>query len=200
MTIFPFISILIAYSAYLIYDYIQKIHVHLPSAECKLINYAFLLIIFGLGVYNIFINLKYVEAYDHPAKNTNWSAEINNLISYTKERDEKFVILDWGIHNQLITFTKTKDKYYEVFWYLFNRANMSPLNEADNVKSKEWLYEHFIKDTDNRFILHGSETTNFPDPRKNFFDTVSEHNMKAVKIKEFNEADRVIFEIYGIMQ
>ncbi len=186
LTIFPFISIAMAYSLRLLYDFCKK---RLKFEGLRL-TAAFLLIISALTAYNIGINLKYVSACNFPPKNHSWSAEIYNLINYAKERPEKFISLDWGTHTQLIAFTGAKNKFYELLWIL---------NGAGDAESRKILFENCMDGADNLFIMHSPETSSFINPRNNFFETVKEHNLEAQKVKEFRESGgRVIFEIYRV--
>jgi hypothetical protein len=138
---YPFILVLLCYSIYHLCEMI-----HLDSIRW-LAGLGIITIIFS---YNLFIDTKYIEAYSHPPKNIYWSPAIYDLIQYTQKSKYKFVSVDWGTHNQLVTFYGAPGKYVELaFW----------LNRNLNDKDRNWLKETFLNPDNNYlFIMYPSET------------------------------------------
>jgi hypothetical protein len=109
--LFPFTTILCGYA-------ISCLAGHLV-ATCKMqYHVALSLIMATFIVYQVYMNSIYLNFYGKPEKSVLWSSVNNDLLAYTMKQPYTFVSADWGIHNQLITFSSRADKYIEACYWL----------------------------------------------------------------------------------
>ncbi len=183
---YPAITIITAYSLYVIYKYLL---VTIKSKKAALVIGIGALIF--IGGYNLWMSNNYIKIYDQPLYQIFWSAEIYNLIDYTQAEANQFVSIDWGTHNQLISFTQERDKYFNESFKLNNKKLKQDAKDA--------FFAKYLDSSDNfLFILHPKETTLFPVARQNFFDILAEKKLDATKEREFTDGQKVIYEIYSV--
>ena len=119
-----------------------------------------------------------------------WSKKIDDLQAYTQTMPNRFVSMDWGFHNQLLTLGGRSGKYYELT-FLFNE----PLKPAD----VQWLKSDLMNpNSDCFFILHNENDTLFTAARRRFFETADELGFQPELIKTFDEAEKPLYEIYQL--
>lgn len=171
----PFWTILISFSLLLI----AKISKVLAS-----VLFAFVFI------YQLYVNVLYFKGYSLPLQNIFWSKSIDSLVMYTSRKDNIFVEIDWGIHNQLILFDQAKDKYFEMYAF-FN----SPMSQ---VQSK-WFDDKFLNNSSTRYILHGRLATQFEESRSNFLKYIADKKYKLVEEVVIKDPDQnSLYEIYRV--
>lgn len=187
ITLYPFITILLVYSLYSFYIIFTNINLKFRY-KYTLVNTVSFLIILMLFSYNIFVYSKYIGIYKETVKNSAWTPKIYSLAEYTKTHDDKFVSLDWGIHNQLIILTQQKNKYVEQAFYL----NTYP----DDVQ-KKWFYDNYLNPAlDYKFITHGEKTSLVTNSRVNFMKVALDSDISLKKVATFADEKNVMFEIY----
>ena len=144
-------------------------------------------------LYNSFLDIKYIDAYNNSPKNVYWSSAIYKLIDYTEKNPNKFVSIDWGIHNQLVTFGGKKDKFLELSYWL----NDSNYSEKD---AEKWFKNEFFNPSNNyAFILHTDNNTFFSLAKKRFFYLAYIDGVRLKLEKEIIDNERQsIFEIYSL--
>jgi len=177
-SIYPFYTIILVVSLFSIANLFPQ-HGHILSL-------AFILFI----SYQAFIYYQYYISYDKPVKNVFWAKEINELINYTKDKPNKFISLDWGIHNQLITFTQLKNKYFEMTFTVKNQKMSVALR-------KDFMVNELLN-PDNHYmiIMHTEQDALFKDHRRALFKYAQEYQKPLTKIKSINDENgRIIFEI-----
>ncbi len=120
--LYPFISILFGYAIFCLTDRLvsSKIYSRVSLS----------LILTIIIMYQLYMNSLYLRFYGKPENNINWSSAIYDLLNYTTSAPYTFVSADWGIHNQLITFSGRGDKYIEICYWL------------DRLNSYEYKYDH----------------------------------------------------------
>jgi hypothetical protein len=181
-SIYPTYSILFSYSVYLTIQALYPI-----GKKRKVIAFGVISII---AFYQIFIDVRYIDAYGKPAKNIFWSNSIYNLIDYTQSNPHKFASVDWGMHTQLITFSGQRDKYVEISFVL---------NDDKTFKEdKQWLFDAFLNPIQNYcFIVHPDDEGLFPNAKRNLFNLAEEYDISLGMTKIFSDENgKVIYEIY----
>jgi len=182
-TLYPFITILVTLSIYNISFIISN----------KIIKKWFAGVFFVIVlIYQFFMFGQYIKSYSQSTRDIGWSSEIYNLIEYTENSNRDFIIIDWGMYNQLLTFNagRDKDKYLEKLWWLIGQQT----SKEEAAFSKQFL----LPENKYLFIMHGKEQTIFQKARENFFRIVTESGLSAKLIEKFVEGEKVVYEIYII--
>ncbi len=182
----PFLTITTVLSVYIIYLATKR---RLSGEIWEKPLTAIVLIVFlasailQLGMYSKFIN-----NISGVLQNKAWSAKIYDLVRYTESQNKQFVILDWGIHQQLISLDAQSGKYHEG---LPNIAEASGNNTINQIKALD------LDKTE--FILHGRQTTYDQVVRTAFFSAIARNNMQAIKVRDVTDQDgTVVFQVYRI--
>jgi 4-amino-4-deoxy-L-arabinose transferase-like glycosyltransferase len=178
-TLFPGIIIVFVSS-------LQNITDHFAAKTIK--KYFFCLAVLIIALYFILANIKCLKAYDKEPSNFYWSTAIYDLIEYTKKNDCNYFSVDWGIHNQLLTFDYKPEKYIEYSYWLEGRKF-----------GVDWYNTgYFRKDKNYLFILHPEDKTKFKSAYDNFFK-IQDFGVKIELVKEIKDKNgSIIFQIYKL--
>lgn len=152
-------------------------------------NKKILVILVGMIiVYQIIINLLYLNTYSKPTKIA-YTSSIYNLINFAKATKTTFICLDVDICNQLLSFNQEVGKYKEPFFFLDQPTyTYSFIKLTDNFKSPEkFLY-----------IAHSDENSHFPNLKQEFFNYLQNNGFNFAKTKVFKDGDNAAFEIYKV--
>jgi|GEM_PF-4485122 len=183
LMLFPGVTLLIASG----FVQIEKKLRDVGSRAGRLLIFGVLLFLF---VHSLAIQISSVKRYTHPSS-VFWTPVIYDLIEFASAQTEKFETLDWGAAVQLMVFDQTPRKYGELT-FVFRSAKESQLQ---NITTK-----YLDPNKNIIFISRPISTAYFPESISNFFEFTEKAGLKAVKIKEFKDDDRVIFELYKVVQ
>jgi hypothetical protein len=178
--IYPFFSILYAFSLVTIIRYYFNSYRYL------------ILVLIIISFYQIVNYYNHYIAYDKPVKNIYWAKEIFDLIDYTKHKSNSFVSIDWGTHNQLITFTDIKGKYLELC-YRLDEININDKQEKDKIVD--------IINPDNKrlYIMYSEKDITYDQliVRWKLYKIADEAGIKFIKIKTITDSNgKPIFNIF----
>jgi hypothetical protein len=110
----------------------------------------------------------------------NWSDAIYSLFDYVqKNKENKFIIMDWGISSQLYYMSCGKAKIKELFW-------------SDNLQVP--VLNSYLRNKNNLFVFHADKFQWRKNLKKLFFEYAGK-NVNLVK-QVFNREGEKIFEIY----
>jgi 4-amino-4-deoxy-L-arabinose transferase-like glycosyltransferase len=183
-TLYPFFTILIAYSMYSACLVIFK-----DNRTKRLI--LVISIIVAISIHQAFTMEQYFRILGKPTRDIAWSGKIYDLIAFTKNRDEKFVTVDWGLHNALIAFDHKKDKYYEIAYFLSKKLS---------VNEEEYIDKSFLSAAGILFIAHPEGRQVFPGYRESFNKLILQRNLVVHKEKVFYDESGTIYEIFSLHQ
>jgi len=139
--------------------------------------------------YQIYLESQYIEIYDKPVKNINWSSKIYDLIDYTKSDNRIYVSVDWGTHNQLISFTGLRNKYLEIAYGLY-QVNIDE-------DQRKWLIQEILNPEKNYvLIMYPQENSTLGMSQTNLKKIAQEASIRLQKIETFSEGGRVVYELY----
>lgn len=123
---------------------------------------------------------------------TMWSNKIFELAEYTKRVNKRFVIIDWGITNQLFLLDPKKGKYFDHWAFFYNIDNI-------DTKTKEFIASKFLNE-DTYFISHGKETLNFKETLPNFIKFINSFGYSAnITLQLKDQENKIIFIIYKLV-
>lgn len=184
----PFLIIVFVLSLLVLYRRILIARVFRRQYKTLLNGFLVLIILFSVyAQLNIYFN--FIRNIDKPIQNKAWSLEINNLVDFTKSTDREYIVMDWGIHTQLLALDPSRGKYHEDY-FMFS----DPKTDAELVEAAK---KYNLGKA--RFILHSPKNTYNPMARANFFRLSKILGLKPEKIKEFVETGgSVIFEVYEL--
>jgi hypothetical protein len=177
---YPFYPVLLASSLTFITRYFFK-------------TYIFLIIsLIIITTHQMINHYKYYIACNKPVNNIYWAKEIIDLIEYTNGKSNSFVSVNWGTHNQLITFTGKKGKYFELVYGLYK------LNINNFQKKMEII--NFIYSDKNRLYIMYPEIDFLRSEimvRRKLFIIAQEAGIEFIKVKTIlDESGEPIFEIF----
>jgi|GEM_PF-2091474 len=186
-TIYPFYTVLISSSIYLMYSFFSNHIIRKGVILSVLMILCCRAVIFS----NYMIGFNDITEKNKKI-NIHWDPAIIPLAEYCKTQDKKVGILDWGIFTQLLVLDPKKGKYSELFWSLND--------EMDSVQLKSYYDDH-IKGKKIVFVDYNFERTKsdgFNRVLKNF-RRISEYNNHPLKIeKEINRGSKKVFIVYSL--
>lgn len=120
----------------------------------------------------------------------NWSDAVYALNAYLLEDPDKpLVVLDWGLHFNLVALSQGRLRSVEV-WPALNNA-------AGNQALLTGMFVNF----EYRYVLHAPAATNFPLPRQHFLQAATNAPHPPVLQKRFTTRDgNPVFEVYTVPQ
>jgi hypothetical protein len=179
---YPFYPVLLASSLIFITRYLFKTNIPL------------IILLIIITSYQMLNYYKFYIACDKPVKNIYWAKELSDLIEYSKDKSNSFVSVNWGTHNQLITFTGKKGKYLELVYKLYKL-------KYNNLQDKMAVIDFINSDKDKLYILYPEidylRSELFV--KKKLFMIAQEAGFKFKKLKTiFNDSNEPIYEIYAL--
>jgi 4-amino-4-deoxy-L-arabinose transferase-like glycosyltransferase len=181
-TLYPFFTILLGYSLYLISIVFQK-----KSFLRYGIVGLFLLLFIANRV--IVLNQSHKQL-GQPVKRAAWSEKVYELIDYTRSSDKTFVSIDWGLHNNLIAFDPKKGKYHELIrlW----------VKKEPDKSWKDMVSKQFFTNPNILYVSHSRESESFSIARKRFKNMAKKQDMRIVTKKIISDNNRKVYEIYAL--
>ncbi len=139
------------------------------------------------------VSYQYLRAFEQDRTSMMWSEGIYDLIEYVKENNNQtYVSLDWGMHNQLLAFTKGRVPLKEMVW-TFN----DPGWKGDTSKENQ-LIDEYICRPDHVFLFHEDNVSHYPEAKKNFFDLLSKNNLRPILIAKLGRGEKKYYELYKV--
>lgn len=179
LSIYPFFAIILSISFLQIYHNVER----------KVLRKALVFLIGLIILYQILVNVIYINKYSQQTISIAYSSKIYDLINFAKGSDKKFICLDVDICNQLLSFTQQVNKYKEPFFYLDSSTYTYTFHK---------LLENFNHPEAFLYLDHSDINTHFSFLRQNFFKYLKDNNIKYVKVKEFTDGKVTAFEVYKI--
>lgn len=143
--------------------------------------------IFGV---QFFIYTIYISQYEKPYRNIMWSKKIDELQAFTQTVPNRFVVLDWGFHTQLLTLGRQQNKFDNQS-FIFNE----PL-KPDQIEKKQ--SDLMNPDNNYFFLMHSENETLFKVSRQQFFELAKQLNLQAELVKTFDESGNPLYEVYQL--
>jgi hypothetical protein len=111
---------------------------------------------------------------------------LNNYL-LSQKPDEPVVVLDWGIHYNLVALSQGRLQSME-FWPALNDLGANTDALQDSFKHRNY-----------RYVLHEPPATNFPLPRERFFEAVAHAGLAAKLQHTFPSRDgQPILDVYTV--
>lgn len=178
--LYPFWPFLLIFSFSLFHNFL--------SSRFSLKFPVFTFLVFLVLSFQIGKDFSHLKAYDQPTKNVAWSSSIYELSDYTKKQNQKFIVADWGIYNQLLAFYGKNDKYEE-FSFKFKNPQLFSLGDVKKLKEA-------LNSKDFFFITHSDQTSIFPEAKENLKKIAKAENVNLKLVKIISDGQKTVFEIY----
>jgi len=141
-------------------------------------------------VFNLGVIAQYLAAYRQDRTSPVWSSDIYTLIDYVKRhKGTTFVSIDWGLHTQLLTFTRGNVPLKEMVWSFKDLR-------WDDLQLVRWLIDAFLCQPDYRFLAHSDAASVFPEAKRNFFDLAARHGLEVRRVDTVGK--RQLYEVYAV--
>ncbi len=141
-------------------------------------------------LYSVCMNFLYVQNYGKELRNAQWSKAIYELVSLSKQKNNTFVSVDWGTHNQMLIFNQEKNKYFDEWvWFI-----KDPIPEKEY---KRLLSQHF-ENPKTLFVMYSSDKSNLSRTRKMFFQIAQNNRYKTVMQKIIKDDNAPVYELYSV--
>jgi len=143
-----------------------------------------------IAVFNLGVIAQYWAAYRQDWTSPVWSSDIYALIDYVKRhKGTTFVSIDWGLHTQLLTFTRSTVPLKEMVWSFKDLR-------WDDPQLVRWLIDEFLCRPDYRFLAHSDAASVFLQAKRNFFDLAARHGLKVRRVDTVGK--RQLYEVYAV--
>lgn len=136
------------------------------------------------------VYLAYHRNFDVP-ENPMWSPTVEELAAYTKSSPSNFVIVDWGIWNQLILADDQPNKYTSLEFFL--NGTFSPA-EAN------YFVQAYLTRPGFLFVTHPPPVAAFGTGVARFFAVAADLDLTLQKVKVIGDRNRVLFEVYEVQR
>ena len=120
---------------------------------------------------------------------TTQSTAIFQLIDYVSTVKRRFVVLDWGMRNQLLLFTKEPQRVLE-----YNPSMLAP----GSPMAEPFAQEYLRPDSQDVFVVHGPEATCFPGGLERVRELARSKGLELRKFHEVRDAGSVIYELWEV--
>jgi hypothetical protein len=120
---------------------------------------------------------------------TTQSTAIYGLIDYVSTVKRRFVLMDWGMRNQLLLFTREPARLLE-----YHPSGLTPGSPA----AEHFAQHHLGADSQDVFVVHGPEATCFPGGLERVRELARSRGVELRKLHEVRDTGSVIYEMWEV--
>lgn len=130
-------------------------------------KYAFLVPVAFL----VWVQTGYWWANKDRMKNTMWSPSIANLAEITRAKNNTYIMVDWGVGNQLVFYDGTEKKYWDIW----------PSFQTDSREHQEWVYNSYLTKENYRYVTHERCEPSFPCGKERLIELAKRYKLTLVR-------------------
>lgn len=161
----------------------------------KMIRIILFTLLIGANLNDYAVNL---SAYEHLRPVNVWSPKILDLIDYARKQNTKFYQITWGVDDQLITFTRQKDKYFRAYEY-GDEMFLGQDKFTNSAEARKHIFDYYIKGKyeDGLYIVSWQRNVWFNNFHI-FDDALNENGLTYEIVKNFKDKDTVVYSILKV--
>ena len=143
-----------------------------------------------LIISNLIVNVRCIRSFRKEGGRFLWSDAIYDLADYARQnQDQTYLLMDWGLNNQLLLLSRGAIKKLDMFWAL---AETLPEAEEEQIDS---LYR-WTWNPSSVFVFHTPERSISQQPRSLFAKMLTKYGLRSEMCKLFFQRDGEI--VYSV--